>query len=222
MKRFMTLLSIMALVALMGAAQAGDDGKCATKAAAGTTCDKGAAKVQAAGATCDKGAAAQTAGKTCGSSAAVQTAGAAGTCGDAAKASACEARATKMAFAAMHECCAAAAQADKGCCGQDAAAVKASFATHLVEAKAQVATLDSMHPCCAEAVQANKGCCGKDAAALHASYEHKVEEAKAQQVSSAGGCSKPCAGTAAAGSCGDKGAKATQTKVATSAKSSES
>lgn len=152
----------------------------------------------------------------------MQTAGAAGTCSDAAKASAGEARATKMAFASMHECCAAAAQADKGCCGQDAAAVKATFANQLVDAKAQVATLDSMHPCCAEAVQADKGCCGKDATALKASYVQKVDEAKAQQVSSASGCNKPCTAGAAAGSCGDKGAKATQTKVATSEKSSES
>ncbi len=130
-------------------------------------------------------------------------------------------RATDMALASMHECCAKAVQADKGCCGQDAAGVKAAFATQLVDAKAQVAALDSMHPCCAEAVQASKGCCGKDAAALSAAYSQQVADAKAKQVSAAGGCSKPCPAGAAAGSCGDKGATATQTKVA-STKSSES
>ena len=78
-----------------------------------------------------------------------------------------------------------------------------------------------MHPCCAEAVQANKGCCGKDAAALKAAYTQKVADVKAKQVSAAGGCGKTCPAGAAAGSCGDKGAKATQTKVATT-KSSES
>ena len=70
-----------------------------------------------------------------------------------------------VAKAGMHDCCIAAAKEGKGCCGQDAAAVKAAYADQVACTAAQA----GMHECCAKAMAEGKGCCGEDAAGLKAS-----------------------------------------------------
>ena len=74
----------------------------------------------------------------------------------------------------MHECCIASAKEGKGCCGKDAAAVKAAYADYTAAAAAKA----DMHECCAGALASGKGCCGKDAAALKADYAGKVIAAR--------------------------------------------
>lgn len=113
---------------------------------------------------------------------------------------ACDAAATKAAsLVPMSECCQTAAVAGTGCCGQDAAAVKATFA----DFQASQHALAGMHPCCAAAVAKSEGCCGKDATALKATYQTAMDEAKAKCASATGAC-PAAAGACAPGACGDK------------------
>jgi hypothetical protein len=84
--------------------------------------------------------------------------------------------------ASLDECCIESAKADKGCCGQDADAVKAAYASYqagCADKAACEAAVADMGKCCVAAVEAGKGCCGKDADALKASYEQKVAYHKA-------------------------------------------
>jgi Tfp pilus assembly protein PilW len=89
---------------------------------------------------------------------------------------------TAAAQVKMGDCCIKAAKAGEGCCGKDAATVKAAYAGYKEgcadKAACEAATAD-MHKCCAEAMAAGNGCCGKDADALKASYEEKVAYHKA-------------------------------------------
>ncbi len=88
--------------------------------------------------------------------------------------------------ASLDECCIKAAKAGEGCCGKDADAVKAAYASYKAscspadqaacsasQAACKAASAD-MQECCAAALKEGKGCCGKDADALKASYEQKV------------------------------------------------
>ena len=111
----------------------------------------------------------------------------------------------------MHECCAEAAAAGKGCCGQDAAAVKAQYANFQASERA----LAGMSPCCAAKVTVGQGCCGMDAGALEAKYKTAVSEAKSKQVSAAGGC-----GSAAVAGCSAT-CKGAATKTADATKTAE-
>jgi hypothetical protein len=107
--------------------------------------------------------------------------------GCAAKASGCVSKATgcgsKSAASAstasltMGECCRAAVEAGKGCCGMDAEATKAHYA-NFVAAEKQVK--QSMHECCAAAMAASKGCCGKDAEGVRAAYAVALVEVMAE------------------------------------------
>jgi hypothetical protein len=84
--------------------------------------------------------------------------------------------------ASLDECCIESAKADKGCCGQDADAVKAAYASYqagCADKAACEAAVADMGKCCVAAVEAGKGCCGKEADALKASYEQKVAYHKA-------------------------------------------
>ena len=161
MKRFTVLLSVVCVLALMGFAQAGGDGKCgATKTAdAGKTCGSAAVQTASTGDCAAKATAAvaNASMHPCCVDAAKAHQGCCGMDAAAVEAKYVDMRATEVALKSMHECCAAAVAADKGCCGKDAAALKADFATHVVDAKAEVAALDGMHPCCAQAVQAEQG-----------------------------------------------------------------
>jgi len=86
-------------------------------------------------------------------------------------------KAEKTAMTAeMGKCCITSAEAGKGCCGQDADALKASYADY----KAVSAVNADMHGCCAKKLAASEGCCGMDAAALKADYTAKVNTTKAQ------------------------------------------
>ena len=84
--------------------------------------------------------------------------------------------------AKMGECCIESAQAGKGCCGKDADAVKAAYASYQAGCADKVAceaAVDDMGKCCVAAVEAGKGCCGKEADVLKASFEQKVAYHKA-------------------------------------------
>jgi len=84
--------------------------------------------------------------------------------------------------AKMGECCIESAKAGKGCCGQDADAVKAAYASYkegCADKAACEATVADMGKCCVTAVEAGKGCCGKDADVLKADFEQKVAYHKA-------------------------------------------
>jgi hypothetical protein len=109
-----------------------------------------------------------------------------------------KAAATKV---AMGECCMKAAAAGEGCCGKDAKAVKAAYASYKAscadEAACTAATAD-MHKCCATAMAAGEGCCGKEADALKASYQEKVAYHKAAAAVQAD-MHKCCAGAMAEG-----------------------
>ncbi len=86
----------------------------------------------------------------------------------------CEAAAKK---ASLDKCCIESAKAGKGCCGQDADAVKAAYASYQEGCANKVAceaAAADMGKCCVAAVGAGKGCCGKDADVLKADYEKKV------------------------------------------------
>ncbi len=83
----------------------------------------------------------------------------------------------------MHECCSAALAAGNGCCGKDAAGLKADFTQKVAYHKAAVAVKADMHKCCAEALDAGKGCCGKDAAGLKADFDQKVAGAEKKVAS---------------------------------------
>ena len=68
--------------------------------------------------------------------------------------------------------------AGKGCCGQEADALKASYEKKVAYHTAAAAVKADMHKCCAEALEAGKGCCGHSADELKAGYEKKVKEAE--------------------------------------------
>ncbi len=77
----------------------------------------------------------------------------------------------------MNKCCAAAVKDGKGCCGKDAAALKADFNQRVTQEKTDMAVKAGMHKCCAAAAVNGKGCCGKDAAATKADFDKKVDKA---------------------------------------------
>jgi len=84
--------------------------------------------------------------------------------------------------ASLDKCCIESAKAGKGCCGQDADAVKAAYASYQTgcadKAACEAAAAD-MGKCCVAAAEASKGCCGKDAETVKANYEQKVAYHKA-------------------------------------------
>ncbi len=116
--------------------------------------------------------------------------------------------------AKMGECCIEAAQADKGCCGKDADAVKASYASYkegCADKAACEAAVADMGKCCVTAVEAGKGCCGKEADVLKASYDQKVAYHKAS-AEVKGDMHKCCAASLDAGK-GCCGASAEEMKA---------
>ena len=125
---------------------------------------------------------------------------------------------------AMGECCIASAKAGKGCCGKDAATVKANYASYKAACEtsctatqaATKAAYADMPECCATAVAAGKGCCGKDAKALKTSFDQKVAYHKAS-VSVKADMHKCCAGALAEGK-GCCGKDADQLKASYEAK----
>ena len=103
--------------------------------------------------------------------------------------------------AKMGECCIESAQASKGCCGQDADAVKAAYASYkegCADKAACEAAVADMGKCCVAAVEAGKGCCGKEADVLKANFEQKVAYHKAS-VSVKADMHKCCAASLEAG-----------------------
>ena len=145
--------------------------------------------------------------------------------------------------AKMGECCIESAQAGKGCCGKDAEAVKASFASYEASCSAEKAACATetaaceaaaadMGKCCVTAVEAGKGCCGKEADALKTSFEKKVAYHKAS-AEVKGDMHKCCAASmeASKGCCGkdaealkadfDKKVETKAKKVATQEKESD-
>ena len=103
--------------------------------------------------------------------------------------------------ASMNECCIESAKAGKGCCGKDADAVKAAYASYkqgCADKAACEAAAADMGKCCVAAMEAGKGCCGKDADALKANFEKKVAYQKAAaEVND--GMGKCCIGALEAG-----------------------
>ena len=159
MKRTMTILvTLLAVVALVSSfAMAGDESPAKNTPAKTASCGDKVADAKAVSA--DQAACAEKAA-----------------CADKA---ACDA-----AMADMHKCCAESMAAGKGCCGLDAAALKASFEQKVAFHKAAAVVQADMHKCCAEALTAGKGCCGLDAAALKADFDQKVAKAEQKDDSS--------------------------------------
>ena len=84
----------------------------------------------------------------------------------------------------MHECCAKSVAEAKGCCGKDAAALKADFNLKAGKALTTACAVEAgMHECCAKSLAEAKGCCGKDAAALKADFNKKSEEVQKKLAS---------------------------------------
>jgi hypothetical protein len=182
MKRTLNLLSVVAVLAMTGAALAGGEGG---------SCSGGPAnevvKTAYSGEVASTALAAVRIRYCCLKSAEIG----APCCGKSAgevKAQYDLMRAADRTLASMHPCCVAALKTGVGCCGKDAASLQSSFAAQFGDARAQLTALDALRPCCAAAVEAHKGCCGKDATTLSADFARQVVEARTRLLNLAEGC----------------------------------
>jgi hypothetical protein len=177
MKRFTyaMVMAVALIVMVSSFAMAGPDCKSKTtaeKVSMGECCIKAA---KAGEGCCGKDAdavKAAYASYTAGCSAAEQAACAA----SAEKAACADKAAYKAASADMHECCATAVAAGKGCCGKDSDALKASYEEKVAYHKAAATVTADMGKCCAAAMAESKGCCGHSADEMKADFDKKVEK----------------------------------------------